>query len=264
MLIFYLPGMLNLHNLESIKRKYYHFYLNGIDISNPIFNHFIIESAHHSSTIYGCDFSFSETLDFLESGKTAQGKDFFDYLIIQNIYDSEIWFYEKFCANFRLDLEILVGLNSRLLKGIEYRVKNNGDYTAKIRVIKGDIRKDTLNLINDNRKEREFNYRALKDETRNLLDNIYYSKDITLYQIADFYGKFLRLKPFDMGNGRTLRILINYLFFKAGFPFIFFNAADKIIFEEAILDFENNSSNKLIEYFEKQLKTGIMVFGNAI
>jgi Fic family protein len=258
------PGMLNLQNLESIKKKYYYFYLNGIDLSNPVFRHFIIESAYHSSTIHGCDFSFSETLDFLESGKTAQGKDFFDYLIIQNIYDSGIWFYEKFRANFRLDLDILVELNSRLLKGIEYRVKNTGDYTAKIRVIKGDLRKDPLNLINDNRKERELNHQTLKNETRNLIDNIYYSKDITLHQIADFYGKFLRLKPFDMGNGRTLRILINYLFFRAGFPFIFFNAANKIIFEEAILDFGNNSINKLIEYFEKRLETSIMVFGNAI
>jgi Fic family protein len=261
---FCLPGMLNLQNLESIKKKYYYFYLNGIDTSNPVFRHFILESAYHSSTIYGCDFTFAETLDFLESGKTAQGKNFFDYLVIQNIYDSEIWFYEKLRPNFRLDLESLIKLNSRVLKGIEYRVKNKGEYTAKIRVTKGDFRKDPLNLINDNREARELNYQTLKKKTRDLIDNIYYSKDITLYQIADFYGKFLQLKPFDMGNGRTLRILINYLFFRAGFPFIIFNATDKTIFEEAILDFENNSNDKLIKYFGNLLEKSIMVFGNAI
>jgi hypothetical protein len=256
--------MLSLQELESIRKKYCFLYHDGIDISDPDFDIFLIKSSFHSSQIYGCNFSFDETSDFLLSGKTAQGKDFFDYLIIQNLYDSQKWFYAKFNLNFTPQLETITELNSKILAGIEYRLKKSGDNIIRTRIVKHELRKDPLDLIKDNREERETKYLILKSNFSKLLEDIHYCKNISLRTITDFYGNFLMLRPFDMANGRTIRILINFLFFKAGFPLISFDFTDKVKYEKAISDYNNNKYNKLTEYFESLLENNLTSFGKVI
>ena len=248
-------------NIESIRKKFFFLYLNGLNFSSPFLTDFIIDNVYQSSKIYGCNFSFEEVKNFTLMGKTSSEKDFFDYLVIQNIYNAETWFYNQFDPNFEITLQAIIKLNSIILQGIEFRVKNIKNFNVRTSVVKGDLRKDHLDLVKNNTIEREEKYLALKTEMQNMLNEFHYTQKPTLDQVTKFFGNFLKLRPFDMGNGRTLRILINYFFLKANFPLVSFDYNDKDIFQDAITTFiDKGDINKLLSYFQKRLEIAILSF----
>ena len=253
------------NNIENIRKKVFFLYLNGLDFSTPFLSNFLLENVYQSSKIYGCDFSLEEVTEFITTGKTSSEKDFFDYLAIQNIYNAEIWFYYQFTPGFEVILETIIQLNSKILQGIEFRVRGQKNITLKSKVVKGDLRKEHLDLVSNNATERERKYMGLKTQMQNMLIELHYTPKPNLEQITLFFGNFLKLRPFDMGGGRTLRILINYFFWKANYPLLSFNHEDKNIFQEAITDFINNEDiTKLLSYFQKRLETATIGFEEGI
>jgi Fic family protein len=220
-----------INNIESIRKKIFFLYLNGLDFSSPFLTNFLLENVYQSSKIYGCDFSFEEVKNFTLTGETTSEKEFFDYVVIQNIYNAEIWFYNQFDSSFELSLQTIIELNNKILQGIEFRVKNKHDFMVKTKITKGDIRKEPLDLVKDNTIEIEENYLSLKTKMQNMLTKFHYTQKPNLEQIARFFGTFLKIHPFDMGNGRTLRILINYFFMKSNDPLLSFDYDDKNIFQ---------------------------------
>ncbi len=256
---FVIFGMLYLHNLETIKKKYCFYYLNGINTSQDSLDRFLELNSFHSSIIHGCSFCFEEANNFLTYGETSDNKDLFDYIILSNIYQTQKWFYSLFEPGFEFNLDVLVKVNSAVLNGIEYRIKTTFDHPVRTKILKGSLRKQPLNLINDNRVERETEYSLLKEKIESILTEIHYNNNISLPEIAQFYSDFLKLRPFDMGNGRTLRILVNYLFFKADFPFIYFEESDKDIYQEAMDCSINGSHEKLIDYFLYRIEKSLAI-----
>ena len=254
-----------INNIENIRKKNFFLYLNGLNFSSSFLNDFLLENVYQSAKIYGCEFSFEEVKNFILTGNTSTEKDFFDYLVIQNIYNAEIWFYNQFNPSFEVTLETIVELNNKILQGIEFRVKNKQNVSIKTKIIKGDLRKEHLDLVKNNRVEREEKYLALKNEMQNMITELHYIHKLDLEQIVRFFGTFLKIHPFDMGNGRTLRILINYLFLKANYPLLSFNYDDKNIFQEALMNFiDKGDINKLLSYFQKRLEIAILSFEEGI
>ena len=246
--------MLNSQYLERIKKKYYFFYLNGIDTSNKILNDFLVYNSFQSSLIHGCEFNYQEAYNYLTNGYTSTNKELFDYIILSNIYNSQKWFYSLFNNNFDLDIETIINLNNHLLIGIEYRIKEVAGYKIKKKIIKGKLKNGNNPLNYYFLKEENLSNYNLFNSLRVMLENIHYSSNITLPDIVDFYVSFLSLSPFDMANGRTLRIIINYLFFKANLPFISFKKEDKDFYINAIKEYNNGNKSLLINLFENYLE----------
>jgi len=246
--------MLNSQYLERIKKKYYFFYLNGIDTSNKILNDFLVYNSFQSSLIHGCEFNYQEAYNYLTNGYTSTNKELFDYIILSNIYNSQKWFYSLFNNNFDLDIETIINLNNHLLIGIEYRIKEVAGYKIKKKIIKGKLKNGNNPLNYYFLKEENLSNYNLFNSLRVMLENIHYSSNISLPDIVDFYVSFLSLSPFDMANGRTLRIIINYLFFKANLPFISFKKEDKDFYINAIKEYNNGNKSLLINLFENYLE----------
>ena len=253
------------NNIESIRKKNFFLYLNGLNFSSPFLSNFVLENVYQSSKIYGCEFSFEEVKNFILAGETSSEKDFFDYIVIQNIYNAAIWFYNQFNTNFEVALQTIIKLNSIVLQGIEFRVKEKKNFSVRTKIVKGDLRKEHLDLVKNNTMEREKKYSALKTEMQNMLTKFHYIQKPTLEQITTFFGTFLKIHPFDMGCGRTLRILINYFFMKADYPLISFDYDDKNIFQEAIENFiDNGNIDKLLSYFQKRLEIAALSFEEGL
>ena len=254
-----------INSIENIRKKIFFLYLNGLDFSSSFISNFLLENVYQSSKIYGSDFSLEEVKNFILTGETSTEKDFFDYVVIQNIYDAEIWFYNQLVPSFVITLQTVIELNNKLLQGIEFRIKNKHDIVVKTKIIKGDLRKELLDLVKNNTDEREEKYQSLKTEMQNMLTKFHYTQKPSLEQIVMFFGTFLGIRPFDMGNGRTLRILINYCFMKANYPLISFDYNDKNIFQEAMADFiDNEDITKLLSYFQKRLEIATLNFEEGI
>jgi len=71
---------------------------------------------------------------------------------------------------------------------------------------------------------------------------------------AALHYKFICIHPFDDGNGRTARLIMNYHLMKNGFPPVIINSADKSNYFYALRQADNGNLNAFVEYIAKQLE----------
>jgi Fic family protein len=89
---------------------------------------------------------------------------------------------------------------------------------------------------------------------RDLL-NWYQDKNEELHPVqlaAEFHYKFVWIHPFDDGNGRVSRLLMNYILLKNNFPIVIIKSEDKENYLTALQKADTGDLLSLIKYIEKQ------------
>ncbi len=89
---------------------------------------------------------------------------------------------------------------------------------------------------------------------RDLL-NWYEDKNEELHPVqlaAEFHYKFVCIHPFDDGNGRVSRLLMNYILLKHNYPMVIIKSEDKESYLTALQKADTGDLISLIEYVEKQ------------
>lgn len=70
---------------------------------------------------------------------------------------------------------------------------------------------------------------------------------------AEFHYRFVCIHPFDDGNGRVARLLLNYILLRNGCPPVIVKSEDKENYLTALQKADSGDVIALIEYIEKQL-----------
>jgi Fic family protein len=70
---------------------------------------------------------------------------------------------------------------------------------------------------------------------------------------AEFHYKFVCIHPFDDGNGRVARLIMNYILVKNDYPPVIIKADDKESYLTALQKADTGNVPALIEYIEKQM-----------
>lgn len=89
---------------------------------------------------------------------------------------------------------------------------------------------------------------------RDLL-NWYQEKNDILHPVqlaAEFHYKFVCIHPFDDGNGRVSRLLMNYILLKHNYPMVIIKSEDKESYLTALQKADTGDLVSLIEYVEEQ------------
>ncbi len=89
---------------------------------------------------------------------------------------------------------------------------------------------------------------------RDLL-NWYQDKNEELHPVqlaAEFHYKFVCIHPFDDGNGRVSRLLMNYILLKHNYPMVIIKSEDKENYLTALQKADTGDLISIIEYVEKQ------------
>jgi Fic family protein len=240
--------MVNLNYLDDIRKTAVKLQNKNPELLGRYNDSFLMEYVYNSSKIYGCCLTLEETITFLLNGSLSEGKDILDYIIPENIYNSIIWFDNKINSNYPVDLEIVSELNRQLLTGMnKYFVTVAGKKISR-RIYKGILKDEIPNqFIADPDPDPATTAKSIRKQVESLLWEIHYQNTFTIDNIANIFYTFLNIKPFEIGNGRISRILINHILDKSKYTPIIFKIEDKEEFEASIKDADNGNFERLTQ-----------------
>lgn len=98
-------------------------------------------------------------------------------------------------------------------------------------------------------------HRHVKQEMKKVFQ-WYYAAKKTLHPIelgTVLHNKLVRIHPFSDGNGRTSRVIMNWILMKMGFPLFFVELRDKIGYYEAIEEGDKGNDKAAAKYVAKVL-----------
>ncbi|MGB3776876.1 MAG: Fic family protein, partial [Tunicatimonas sp.] len=198
-----------------------------------IMQKFRLDGNYHSNHLEGNSLTYGETKALLLFNITAQGKPLQDHLEITGHNEALKWIEEVVKEERPLTENFIRQLHQLILKE-DYQVNAitpDGKPTKKwVRV--GRYKTEPNHVITATG---ETFYFATPEETPAKMHDLmewfrYKAKQDGVAPIliaAEFHYRFIRIHPFDDGNGRTTRILMNFILMQFGYPPAIVKTEDK-------------------------------------
>lgn len=189
------------NEVESCKMHYLEVFNKLPEITRKeIFKNYVIEFAYNTASIEGNTITLEEARNLLNEGITPKDKTLREIYDLQN---TEKVFFELLRTKSILTHELIIGVHDKLLERIDER---KGYRAIDIRVVRsnfdatpGKYVKTDMDLL-------------LKWFNQNE-DKIH-----PLILAIIFHHKFEKIHPFMDGNGRTGRMIANYILLNKNFP----------------------------------------------
>jgi Fic family protein len=169
----------------------------------------MISIVYNSSKIEGCSLSETDTKVLLENNITAQGKPLTDHLMVKDHYDAFIRIKQDAINKRKLSIDFIQEINALVMKStgaITNTISGNFDTS------KGDLR--LAQVYVDKKYFPDFTKvpKLLGDLVKKINDRINkVAGDDIIKLSADIHYNFVSIHPFGDGNGRTSRLLMNYI-----------------------------------------------------
>lgn len=194
---------------------------------------FRLDWNYHSNNLEGNSLTYGETKALILFGLTAQGKHLKDHIEIEGHNEAIQWIIEIVKGEYPLTESFIREIHSLLLKK-PYTVDAftpEGLPTTK-RVEIGKYKSQPNHVLT---KTGEIFRFATPEETLILMGGLieWYCEKTSNENVnpillaAEFHYKFTRIHPFDDGNGRTAKILMNFILMKYNFPPVIIKTEEK-------------------------------------
>lgn len=224
-----------------------------------IMQKFRLDWNFHSNHLEGNTLSYGETKALLLFGITAQGKPLKDHLEIEGHNEAIEWVTERVKGEYPLTESFIRELHQLLLKAPYWvdAITSEGAPTRK-KVETGRYKSQPNHVLTPTG---EVFYFATPEETPAKMDDLmqWYREKIASDELnpillaAEFHYRFIRIHPFDDGNGRTARILMNFILMKYGFPPAIIKTQDKSNYLSALRQADSGIIEPFITYIASNL-----------
>lgn len=223
-----------------------------------IMQKFRLDWNYHSNHLEGNTLTYGETKALILFGITAQGKPLKDTLEITGHNEAINWVIDLVKMERPLTENFIRELHSLLLQD-SYKESKNADGVLVPRKISAGKYKTTANHVET--VTGEIFYFATPEETPAKMFDLlnWYSQKAKEENVnpilvaAEFHYRFIRIHPFDDGNGRTARILMNFILMQFGFPPVIIKTEDKANYFAALQMADAGNIEAFVTYIAQNL-----------
>ncbi|MCB0090716.1 MAG: Fic family protein [Caldilineaceae bacterium] len=230
---------------------------------------FRLDWNYHSNALEGNTLTYGETRAFLLHGVTAQGRPFRDYLDMKG-HKEAIEYLEEFVRqNHELTEADIRGLHKVLLVEDHYVDAITVDGVPTRKLVHVGQYKQMPNSVRTSTGEMHF-YASPEETPASMADLLnWYRRERAsgelhpLLLAATFHIRFVNIHPFDDGNGRMARLLMNLILMQAGYTPVVININSK---HEYLLALEKADSGELEDFIllvGQNLKHSLDIFLKA-
>lgn len=195
------------------------------------FNQYAI--THHSVTIEGSTLTEIETRLLLDEGITPAGKPLLHSLMVKDHYDALLYVIKQVAAKTTITPAFLQSINAAVMKqtGSVYQTVFGELDGSKGVFRKGNVSAGDTYFVGYDKVEGMVN-KLCSTTTEKMVADISVTEKINICFDAHF--DLVTIHPFYDGNGRTSRLLMNYLQLYFGLPMSIVFKEDKAAYFEAL------------------------------
>lgn len=219
-----------------------------------------IDWTYNSNAIEGNTLTYGETAFFLREGLTSEGKPLKDYLEAKNHAEAIDYLLDVIKGNREITEGFIKELHGLLLKDIHFTFAKGGQgqlikkplNAGKYKVLPNHV------LTISGKIHKYADPIHVKDEMENLIT--WFKKEKALSPIEKaciFHYKFVAIHPFDDGNGRMARLLMNLILMRVGYPPCIIKNVNRRKYLESLelIDTEKNYQQFIVFICEELLST---------
>jgi len=253
--------MLSKNLLSEIKRRSE--LLNSLKPLSPenqakLDKKFRLEFNFNSNHLEGNTLTYGETELLLIFDQTEGTHDFREYQEMQ-AHDVALKMIQEEASDQERPLteQFIRSLNAKLLVKPFWKeaITADGQPTRK-QIIPGEYKKtpNSVRLANGE----IFAYSSPEDVQNEIAELVAWFNEKSetedpVLLAAMLHYRFVRIHPFDDGNGRTARLLMNYVFSKNNLPLVIIKSAEKKDYLAALNKADTGKINAFVEYIGNQL-----------
>jgi len=227
----------------------------------------IISVMWHSTKIEGCALTETDTRVLIEHDITAKGKPLKDHFMLKDHYAAFHFIKEQAGLKVKPDIDFIRHLGAMVMK-------NTGEVVNTV-LGSFDTSKGDLRLVQVYVDKKYFPNHTkvpalLEEFITNLNERIDTVSGIDILKLAaDVHYNFVNIHPFGDGNGRTARLLMNYVQMYHNQPFIKIFTEDRIEYIECLNEAEAQQNPDIFREFIasqqiKFLKAEIELFNKSL
>ena len=224
-----------------------------------IMQKFRLDWNYHSNNLEGNSLTYGETKALLFFNITAQGKPLKDHLEVTGHNEAIDWVIEVVKGDYPLTQNFIRQLHTLLLKEPYQVDAQTPDGQPTKKWVQVGSYKTSPNHVQT--KTGEMFYFATPEETPAKMSDLmnWYNDKIEdenlnpILLAAEFHYKFITIHPFDDGNGRTARILMNFILMKYGYPPVIIKTEDKANYFAALQLADTGNIEAFVDYIAKNL-----------
>jgi Fic family protein len=209
-----------------------------------------IEWTYNSNSIEGNTLTLQETKIVLQEGMTVKGKSLREHFETTNHYEAIEYLESLVKPEYTLKERDILDVHAIVLSKIEKkfagRYRNGG-----VRIVGANFIPPNALKVND----------LMADLIEWVNKNPQELNSVALATI--FHHRFVHIHPFFDGNGRTVRLIMNLLLMKAGYPPAIILKNDRKKYYEALNQANKGSYAKLLLLVAQALERSLNIYLNA-